>query len=63
MVSLQNLVEAVGTYRAKMRAILRGWAHMPLDLAMRIREYSGLSITEIYSDLIELDKELNGEET
>ena len=63
MVSLQNLVESIGTYRAKMRAILRGWEHMPLDLAVRIRDYSGLSITEIYSDLIELDKELSGEET
>ena len=63
MVSLQNLVESVGTYRAKMQAILRGWEHMPLNLALRIRDYSGLSITEIYSDLIELDKELSREET
>ena len=36
---------------------------MPLNLALRIRDYSGLSITEIYSDLIELDKELSREET
>ena len=30
---------------------------MPLDLARRIQEYTGLSITEIYADLIRLDKE------
>lgn len=56
MISLQNLVDAVGSYRAKLYGILHGWDHMPLELARRIQNYSGLSITEIYSDLIAIDE-------
>ena len=57
LVSLQSLIDAVGSYRARFVRILLGWEHMPLDLARRIQEYTGLSITEIYADLIRLDKE------
>ena len=62
LVSLQSLIDAVGSYRARFVRILRGWEHMPLDLARRIQEYTGLSITEIYADLIQLDKEGSIEE-
>ena len=41
----------------KMNHILKGLAHMPLETAMRVQEVSGLSLYEIYYDLIELDKE------
>ena len=40
-----------------MNLILKGLAHMPLETAMRIQKVSGLSLYEIYYDLIELDKE------
>lgn len=63
MVSMQSLIDAVGSYRAKFVRILRGWDHMPLDMARRIQEYSGLSITEIYADLIRFEKEGSFEET
>lgn len=63
MISLQSFIEGVGSYRAKLYGILRGWDHMPLELARRIQEYSGLSITEIYADLIALDKEARIEES
>lgn len=55
-VSFKEFAAAVGCPQAMLKAILKCWYHMPLDLATRIKSFSGLSVTEIYSDLIEIDR-------
>ena len=59
-VGLNELSEIAKVSSLKMREILRGWRHLPLDAAKRIKKASGLTITQIYSDLIELDRRAGG---
>lgn len=60
-IGLGELSEIAKVSTARMREILRGWRHLPLDAAKRIKKASGLTIGEIYSDLIELDARERGE--
>lgn len=55
-VSFKDFSEAVRCPQATLNAILKCWKHMPFDLALKIKAFSGLSIEEIYSDLLKLDE-------
>ena len=52
-VSLRTLASHGNCTIKQMKYILRGWSHMPLDVALRISQCSGLTIAEIYSDLLQ----------
>lgn len=60
-VNLNELASYGGISVARMRDILRGWRHMPLSVALGISEHTGLTVEEIYGDLLKLDAKL-GEE-
>ena len=51
-VSLRTLASHGNCTVKRMKYILRGWSHMPLDVALKISQCSGLTIAEIYSDLL-----------
>lgn len=55
-VSLSRLAGYAGCSIPDMRDILRGWKHLSLTAARGIKKHSGLTISEIYSDLIRLDR-------
>ena len=57
LISMRELADITHTPVQKMNHILKGLAHMPLETAMRVQDVSGLSLYEIYYDLIELDNE------
>ena len=59
-VSLTELAEYANCSVPKMRDILRGWYHLPLSAALGIKKHSGLTLSEIYSDLIRLDQNSEG---
>ena len=60
IIPLKAFATAVKVPAQELNAILNGWKHMPLSLAKRIRSFSGLSLHEIYSDLLEIDRENGG---
>ena len=62
LISMRELADITHIPVQKMNHILKGLAHMPLETAMRVQEVSGLSLYEIYYDLIELDKERQSNE-
>ena len=57
IISLKNFAKAIRVPTQELNEILNGWRHMPLQTAQRIKEFSGLSLHEIYADLLEIEKE------
>ena len=62
LVSMRELAGYADVSVQKMNLILKGMAHMPLETAKRIKKRSGLSIYEIYYDLIEIEREQESRE-
>lgn len=62
LVSMRELADTARISVQKMNLILKGLEHLPLETAKRIQKASGLSLYEIYYDLIELDKERQSRE-
>ena len=56
LITMRQLADAAGISIQGMNRILSGMNHMPLETARKIQRKSGLSLYEIYSDLIEQDK-------
>ena len=61
IISLKDFAKAIKVPTQELNEILQGWRHMPLKVAQKIKDFSGLSLHAIYSDLLEIDRE-NGEE-
>lgn len=59
LVTMQDLSSAAGVTVQGLSRILNGLDHLPLETARRIQTRSGLSLYEIYMDLLELEKELH----
>ncbi len=57
LITMRELSELVGTTPQSISKILNGLEHMPLEIAQRIQAKSGLSLYEIYMDLLEPEKE------
>jgi len=57
LITMRELASSAGMSAQGMNQILNGFQHMPLETARRIQKKSGLSLYEIYLDLLELDKE------
>ena len=57
LITLRELANSAGMTVQGMNQILNGFRHMPLETARRIKKRSGLSLQEIYLDLLELDRE------
>ena len=57
LVTMRELASSAGMTVQGMNQILNGFRHMPLKTAKRIKKRSGLSLYEIYLDLLKLDKE------
>jgi len=57
LISMRDLASIAGVTAQEMGNILNGLAHMPLKTARRIQKKSGLRISEIYMNLLEIDKE------
>ena len=58
-VTMQDLSASAGVTVKGLSRILNGLDHLPLGTARRIQMRSGLSLYEIYMDLLELEKELH----
>ena len=56
-ISLRQFADMIGIPKQRLREILIGWRHLPLEAAQKLSDASGLSIEEIYSDIIEHSKE------
>ena len=57
LISMRELAGIAGMTVQEMSNILNGLSHMPLKAARRIQRRSGLRISEIYMDLLEIEKE------
>lgn len=62
LIPMQSFARQTGYSNAKLNAVLKCWEHMPLSMAEKIRDVTGLSINEIYQDLLILDTERENEE-
>ena len=57
LVTMRDLSLSAGKTVLEMSNILNGLDHMSLETARKIQTVSGLSIYEIYMDLLNLEKE------
>ena len=57
LATMRELSELAGTTVPRISKILNGFEHLPLEIAQRLQIETGLSLYEIYIDLLELDKE------
>lgn len=57
LVTMRDLSSSAGKTVMEMSNILNGLDHLPLETARKIQIISGLSIYEIYMDLLNLEKE------
>ena len=57
LITMRELASSAGMSVQGMNQVLNGFRHMSLETARRIQKKSGLSLYEIYLDLLELDKE------
>lgn len=55
-ISLKSLSDMTGIPTQRLREILRGWQHLPLAAAAKIAAHSGLTVEDIYSDIIALEQ-------
>lgn len=62
LITMRELAQYAEVPVQRMNLILNGMAHMPLETAMRIQLKSGLSIYDIYYDLIEIEREQESSE-
>ena len=60
-IGLLNLSNMTNIPSGALHSIFKGWTHMPLRTARKIQRCSGLTIAEIYSDLLKIDEEENSE--
>ena len=60
IISFRDFAGSVGLTVQELKEILQGWKHMPLNTAKKIRDFTGLTLYEIYFDLLELDREERG---
>lgn len=60
IIPLKTFAKEIKVPTQELNEILNGWRHMPLSTAERIKQFSGLTLHEIYSDLLEIDRE-NGD--
>ena len=57
LITMRELASSAGMTVQGLNQVLNGFRHMSLETARRIQKKSGLSLYEIYLDLLELDKE------
>ena len=63
LIPMQSFARQTGYSNTRLNAVLKCWEHMPLSMAEKIRDVTGLSLREIYQDLLILDAERENEAT
>lgn len=57
ILSVRGISKCIGIPTQELTEILHGWRHLPLKYAQKLKRVSGLTIREIYADLLRIDEE------